>query len=101
MKNIDKHINLINTIIESDDSVVKAILKSTGKEFITFIGELALNILKKVISISNYFISKLKKYSNNVRLIGSSKISTVKRRKICVQSSKVVAILLKASRQYF
>lgn len=101
MKNIDKHINLITTIIESHDSVVKAILKSVDKKFITFLGELALNILKKVITISSYYITKLKKYTSIVRLIGSTKINPEKRRKLCVQHSKAVVILLKASKQYF
>lgn len=101
MKKLDKHLELISTIIKSNDKVVKTILKTCDKSFINFIGELSLNILKEVIILTKYYIKRLKTFSKIIRLIGSNKVKIEKRRRLCVKYNNVIILLLKACQKYF
>ena len=52
MKNFDKLEGVVNIIVDSNSPTRKAIIRTASEEFIKFIGDIALNILKEVIDLS-------------------------------------------------
>jgi hypothetical protein len=96
MKEAERILCLINIILESPDSFKKAIFKFCEKELIKFIGQVALNLLKENIVLSDYYKSRLAANSGIIRSIGSRRVKERFRRKLCVQNHDVVTLLLKA-----
>jgi hypothetical protein len=91
---------LVDIVIYSSTKQRIAVLKSCDKEFIQFIGQVALNILQSVVPLSKHYKTKLKRQADVIRALGSKRITHVKRRKLCLSNDNLVVEILKAGYKY-
>jgi hypothetical protein len=96
MKEAERILCLVNIVLDSSDNFKKGIFKYCENEFIKFIGEVAINLLKENITVSEYYKFRLASDSSVIRSLGSRKVKQKYRRKLCIRNYNIVSRLLKA-----
>lgn len=96
MKKLDKFRGVVNIILDSNIQIRRANVRAASEEFIKFIGDVALNVLKEVIQLSGYYLNKLDEHFEVIRKIGSKKVKSKARKRLCIKHTNVVFLLLKA-----
>ena len=98
MRISEKNIALVRylaTITSKERIVGKNIFKSVDKNFIHFLGEIALNILVESIIISDSEAKRLAPFVTLIRKIGSKSINSKNRRNLCIANPRGVCLMLK------
>lgn len=88
-------VRYLATISSKESSVSKNIFKSVDKNFIHFLGEIALNILVENIIISDKEAKRLAPFVSLIRKIGSKSINSKNRRNLCIANPTGVCLMLK------
>jgi hypothetical protein len=91
---------LVDVVIHSSSRQRIGLLKSCDKEFIQFIGQVALNILEQVVPLSSHYKAKLRRHADVIRAIGSARITHTRRQKLCASNDKLVVDILKSGYEY-
>lgn len=97
MSHSKKNLQLVKLLIDAEPTVCRSVLKTAASNFITFLGEVAINILHQNITITDHYLNKLRTHSKVIRDLGSKRIKNRRRQKLCVEHHKVVQLMLKAS----
>ena len=90
------NIKIIDLFLQVDLKLQQSILKGASDNFIDFLGEIALNVLKGVLPLSSYYKKKLNDHAPFIRDIASAGVKRDKRRKLCVKYTSILTLLLKA-----
>jgi len=96
MKKLDKFRGAVNIILDSNTHTRKDIIRAASEDFIKFIGDISLNVLKEVIQPSGHYLNKLDVHFEVIRKIGSKRVKSKARKRLCVKHSDVVFLLLKS-----
>lgn len=87
---------VVEFLLSADSTLQKSLLKAVHDDFITFLGEMALNILEGVIPLSKHFKRKLQPHAAFIRNLGSKRLKATSRRRLCVTKSELIVSILKA-----
>jgi hypothetical protein len=77
----------------------KALLDTITQDQLKALTEIAVNILRGVLTITPFYYTKLKKDRKLIRIIGDTSVSLKRKRELLCRRGRVIVLLLKAVEQ--
>ena len=89
------NVKILKHILKAKGNLKSHLLTHTSSSVIKSIGEIALNILKGTIPLSDKEKEKLRVWKNDIKKLGLKKTSLKEKRDIVVNNKKVLPLILK------
>ena len=93
---VKRALPLLETLVDANPKLKKAIIKYVSPDLVTAISEIALNMLKGIIKLTPQQKHRLSRYKKEFRSLARKNVSVGKKRKLLVQKggSALLAALI-------